>query len=232
MLHPDHNNSVFVIVPAYNEGSTLTKVVEELLLLDCQVVVVDDGSVPSLLPLLPGGGDLYYLRHRVNLGQGAALQTGLEFARAKGGGYFITFDADGQHNAGDIGGLLQVLRSDTVDVVLGSRFLPNAGHNMPKGRKLLLQLARWVNFIFTGLLLTDAHNGLRGLNRKAAAAIHLRENRMAHATEILGCIRKSRLRYRELPVRVQYTAYSRGKGQGPFDSFRIFFDILLAKLFG
>lgn len=223
-------HDVFVIIPAYNEGAVILSVIEQFKLYNYKIVVVDDGSdekLDNILHKLP----VYLLRHVVNLGQGAALQTGIEFAMSQNAEYVVTFDADGQHNINDIEKLLLVLQQQNADVVLGSRFLIGSAHNMPSKRKLLLQFARRLNFVFTGLMLSDAHNGLRAMNRKAALSIQLTENRMAHATEILSQIKKNKLRYKEVPVSITYTNYSRKKGQTLASGFRIFFDLLLNKLF-
>ena len=177
------------------------------------------------------GLPVYYIRHLSNLGQGAAIRTGMELALKKKAAYIVTFDADGQHEAGDIEKLLQTLLHEKADIVSGSRFMEGSSHNMATKRKLLLQIARYVNFIFTGLLLTDAHNGLRALTREAAQKIKISENGMAHATELLRQIKKRNLRYCEVPVTIHYTEYSKKKGQTLASSFRIFFDLLLNKLF-
>lgn len=222
---------IYVVVPAYNEAATIRSVVDRLNSYEYSVVVVDDGSTPSLYPLLQDT-PVHYLRHRVNLGQGAALQTGMDYALSKGATYIVTFDADGQHEAADIERFIGLLEEGNTDIVLGSRFMEEAVHNMSRRRKGVLQTARYVNYIFTGLLLSDAHNGVRALNRRAAESIRIHENRMAHATEILSQVKASKLRYAELPVHVYYTTYSQTKGQSAFGSFRILFDLLLTKLFG
>ena len=224
-------SSIFVIIPAYNEGTIIHSVCEQILQYQYNVVVIDDGSsqhLYSALHDLP----IHFLRHKVNMGQGAALHTGMEYALIQGAEYIVTFDGDGQHEAADIPKFIEALFTDKTDIILGSRFMEDAVHNMSGRRKRTLQVARYVNYIFTGLLLSDAHNGFRAMNRTAAQAIRIHENRMAHATEILAQIKQQRLRYAELPVRVHYTAYSRAKGQTLWSSFRILFDLFLAKLFG
>jgi glycosyltransferase involved in cell wall biosynthesis len=230
MSIPGNNENIYVVIPSYNEQTVIRPVVEGLLSYGYEVIVVDDGSEAPAAKVL-AGLPVYSLQHEVNLGQGAAIQTGIEFALSMDANYVITFDADGQHHAENIEELLQPLREDRCDIVLGSRFLEGSVHNMPAKRKLLLQFGRRLNYLFTGLFLTDAHNGLRAMNRKAATAIRITENRMAHATEILSLIRKNRLRYLELPVKVTYSEYSKKKGQALGSSFRIVFDLLLNKLF-
>lgn len=220
---------VAVIVPAFNESATIRSVLLSLLRLPVPVIVVDDHSEPALYPLI---SDLpvSYLYHRVNLGQGAALQTGIEYALGKNVSTVVTFDADGQHDAGDITLLIDPILRDEADVVLGSRFLASAS-NISLPRKMILQMARLVNFLFSGLLLTDAHNGLRAFNREALNKICITENRMAHASEILFEIKRHKLRWMEVPVHIHYSDYSRNKGQSPWESIKILFDLVLHKLF-
>lgn len=230
MSQPTDPKAIFVIIPAYNENEVIRAVIDDLLPYHYQLVVIDDGSaVPlsTVLKKLP----VYLLRHPVNLGQGAALQTGIEFALGKNAPYIVSFDGDGQHQAADIQKLLSELENDTADIVSGSRFLGKNDGQVPKGRKFMLQTARHLNFLFTGVLLTDAHNGLRAMTNKAATAIRIRQNGMSHATEILAEIRKNRLRHKEVPVTIRYTDYSKKKGQSAWGSFRILFDILLNKIF-
>lgn len=229
MLTLKNTSEIFVIIPAFNEQEMIKQVIQELLPYKYSIVVVDDGSATPLkdfLSQLP----VYVLRHKINLGQGAALQTGIKFAIAKGASYIVTFDADGQHRAADIEQLLAPLLADEADITMGSRFIISSG-NIPPGRKRLLKLARLVNYLFTGLLLTDAHNGLRAMTHKAATFIKIRQAGMAHATEIISEIKTKKLRFREIPVNIRYTEYSKKKGQSAWSGFRIFFDLLLNKIF-
>lgn len=224
------SRKVFVIIPAYNENEVITSVIEDLLPLNYQIIVIDDGSEMPLQSLL-NHFPVTVLRHKVNLGQGAAIQTGIEYALLKNSQYIVTFDADGQHSAGDIEKLLVPLENNEADICLGSRFIKGAKHNMSFTRKILIHSARVLNYYLTGIMLTDAHNGLRAMNVKAASAIKIRENGMAHATELLSQIKKNKFRYREVPVHIHYSDYSRKKGQTIWSSFRIFFDLLLNKIF-
>lgn len=221
--------SVFVVIPAFNEGECLSLVIDQLVDKTYNLVVVDDGSKNDLLPLIKNK-PVFFLRHKINLGQGAAIQTGIDFAISRQASYVVTFDADGQHDANDISKMLDALSKKESDIALGSRFIEKS-RSIPARRKLLLQLARFINYIFTGLFLTDAHNGLRVMTREAAGKIRIKENRMAHATEILSIIRKEKLKYIEVPVTVYYTDYSRSKGQTATGGFRILFDLLLNKIF-
>jgi glycosyltransferase involved in cell wall biosynthesis len=225
------DNSIFVIIPAYNESRAIRSTVEPLIAYGYSVVVVDDHSIDqtrAVLQKLP----VYYLRHPINLGQGAALQTGMDFALQQGAKFIIHFDADGQHQAEDISMLLEPLQRGQADVVIGSRFLRwEDRQEVPTLRQLFLRVAVLVNWMITGVWLTDAHNGFRALTRPAAQKICLRENRFAHASEILVQIRHAKLRYVERPTKIVYTNYSKAKGQSLWNAFNIVVDLLLSRFF-
>lgn len=225
-----NSSSVFIIVPSFNEQDVLGHTINSLAGAGYSVVLVDDGSsIPQqqFVTDLP----VHCLRHELNLGQGAALQTGTEYALEQGAEYIIHFDADGQHLVPDICKLLVPLLKDHCDVVSGSRFLNNTNNSVPFTKKILIHTARYVHCFFTGLLLTDAHNGLRAMNRKAASLLVITENRMGHASELLFLIQQHRLRLQEVAVTILYTDYSKTKGQSSWNSVRIGFDLLLHKLF-
>ncbi|WP_018628335.1 glycosyltransferase family 2 protein [Niabella aurantiaca] len=225
------SNSICVVIPTYNEAGVIKETLNDLLTYGYTIVLVDDGSSDNTKEMIIGL-PVYYLRHAVNLGQGAAIQTGLNFARGLPGcDYFVTFDADGQHPAEKIRPMTEFLISKNLDIVLGSRFQGTKALNMSRTRTMLLKMARIVNYFFSGLFLTDAHNGFRVMNRKAIEAIHLNENGMAHATEILMQIRDKKLTYDEFPVVITYTNYSLQKGQQNLDSIKILRQILINKLF-
>lgn len=227
----DQPQHVFVVIPAFNEDTVLCSTVDAVLAAGYSVVVVDDGSdVPArtLLEGLP----VHCLRHEVNLGQGAALRTGCDFALSQGARIVVHFDADGQHDPSLIAKLIAPVARGDADVALGSRFLmPADGVEVPAAKRLLLKGGIFVSWIFTGIWLTDSHNGLRALSRSAAMQVRLEENGFAHATEILDLIRRLRLRWTEIPVAIHYTEYSLAKGQSIFNSFNILIDLLLRRVF-
>jgi polyprenyl-phospho-N-acetylgalactosaminyl synthase len=218
---------VYIVIPCYNETAVIADTIRSLDKLPYKVVVVDDGSAIPVDTYL-NGLNVFYLRHQINLGQGAALQTGTQFAYENGADVVIHFDADGQHNPDDIPVMLKTMDQNGSDVILGSRFInPEHTKEIPPVRKLILRVARLVNGVFTGLWLTDAHNGFRCLNRRAMQLIRIKENRMAHATEILQLIEKHKLKYTEVPTHITYTQYSMKKGQSSLNSLNIFIDLVL-----
>jgi glycosyltransferase involved in cell wall biosynthesis len=226
---PD-NRYIFVIVPCYNEASVIRKTVEEVLEKGYTVVIVDDCSRDNSKKELEGL-PIFYLRHRVNMGQGAALQTGIDFARKKGAKYFVTFDADGQHDSHDITGMLALLEKENADIVFGSRFLPGAKTNVSRARSLALNIGRYVNYLASGIMLSDSFNGLRLFSKTTAEKIKLTENRTAHPIEFLVVTAAKRLKYAEYPVAIHYSEYSKNKGLKNKDGIRILFEILLYKIF-
>jgi polyprenyl-phospho-N-acetylgalactosaminyl synthase len=225
-----NNRSIFVIIPCYNEARVVRQTVTQVLDKGYSVVVVDDCSGDGSKEQLTGLA-IYYLRHRVNMGQGAALQTGIDFAKRKGARYFVTFDADGQHDSNDIPGMVEFLEKENADIVFGSRFLPGAQTNISRSRSYALNLGRYINFFVSGIMLSDSFNGLRLLSATAAEKIRVTENRMIHPVEILTLTASKKLRYAEYPVNIHYSDYSKAKGLKNKDGIRILFEIILYKIF-
>jgi glycosyltransferase involved in cell wall biosynthesis len=219
---------VWVLMAAYNEAAVIASVVTDARGIGYRVVVVDDGSKDGTGDLAAGAGALV-IRHPINLGQGAALQTALDFSLARGAQFIVTFDADGQHRGCDIAGLIEALVQHRADFALGSRFLGRPT-NVPLSRRLLLRAATWFTRATTGLAITDSHNGLRAMTRRGASRIHLRQNRMAHASEMLHQIASSGLKYVETPVTIHYSAYSLAKGQSLIDALLILLDLFARRL--
>ncbi|QMU79344.1 glycosyltransferase family 2 protein [Streptacidiphilus sp. PB12-B1b] len=219
-------HDTWLVIPVYNEEQVIADVVEQALKVFPNIVCVNDGSSDGSAERILGTG-AHLVRHPVNLGQGAALQTGLSYALSRPGAeYFVTFDADGQHQTDDAEKLVALLREDAADVVLGSRFIEQSDQ-VPLLKRMVLRTAAAVSPTARRLKLTDSHNGLRGLNRKAASQLRITMNGMAHASEIVGILARSDLRVAEIPVDILYTDYSRAKGQSLLNGVNILFDISL-----
>jgi polyprenyl-phospho-N-acetylgalactosaminyl synthase len=211
----------YVVIAAYNEARVIRGVVSEVVAAGWPVVVVDDGShdETAVAASVPGAT---VLRHAVNLGQGAALQTGIEYALRRSARHIVTFDADGQHSVEDIPELVAALA--THDVALGSRFLGKDPVGVTRRRRALLRTATSISNRMSGMQLTDAHCGLRAFRATAAPLLEITQDRMAHASELLRKIQTSGLRIKEVPVTVKYTEHSMEKGQSGFQAIRILFD--------
>jgi len=220
---------VAVIIPVYNEERVIKDVISSVLKRYRYVVCVNDGSTDASA-FEVAKTDAYLVNHPINMGQGAALQTGIEFARnLPGVEYFVTFDADGQHRLEDVEAMLAEIRTGKYDIILGSRFLGSTV-GMKLSKHVILKLAIKFSNMTSGLKLTDTHNGLRVFNRRVADEMQITLPDMAHASEIIEIIADKKYRYKEVPVTIEYTDYSRAKGQSIINAVNIGFDMLLRKV--
>jgi len=219
---------IFTVIPAFNEATVIRSVLADLRMSYPDAVVVDDCSTDTTGVEASAAGATV-LRHVVNLGAGAALQTGITYALQQGADLIVTFDADGQHAVGDIAVLLDVQARTGADIVAGSRFLGKTV-GLPPARRLLLKAAVLFTRYTSGQNVTDAHNGLRLLTRKAASKIRITQNRMSHASELVDQIGPLGLCMVEAPVTILYTEYSLAKGQRLSNSISILVELLLARL--
>jgi len=220
--------ALWIVIPAYNEGAVIGRVVNAARSLSNCVVVVDDGSSDDTVQQAFHAGGIV-VSHPCNLGQGAALGTGIEYALCQGAEYVATFDADGQHRTEDLKRLCDALKEKGADVAMGSRFL-DSSTSVPLRRRIVLKLAILLTWLTAGIRLTDAHNGLRVMKAEAARKIRITQNGMAHASEIVELIRRHRLNVIEEPVTVLYTEYSLKKGQPLSNAFNIVLELLTGRL--
>jgi len=220
-------DATVIVIPSYNEEHAIGGVVLELTASWPHVVVIDDGSTDAT-GAVAGRSGAIVLTHIVNRGQGAALQTGIDFALDRGARVIVTFDSDGQHRAEDVAALVQPIEEGRADAVLGSRFLGST-ESMPRRRGLLLRAAVLFTRLTSGARVTDTHNGLRAFSAVAARKIHIQLDRMAHASEIVDQIAARGIRFVEVPVHVRYSDYSRRKGQSSLGAFRVLFDYLWSR---
>lgn len=218
------NDDTWVIMPVYNEAAVVTQVVDDLRTAFPNVVCVDDGSTDGSAQQIAATG-AHLVRHPINMGQGAALQTGLSYALTRPGGrFFVTFDADGQHQVSDAAQMVELARKESVDVVLGSRFLDSQSR-VPVLKRVVLTLVVALSPATRRMGLTDAHNGLRVFNRAVAERLRIKMNDMAHASEIVALLARGSWTVREVPVTIRYTDYSRSKGQSLINGINILFDL-------
>jgi len=222
------NQEPWIVVPAYNEQQRLDGTLAALTRRYANVVLVDDGSTDDTWQVA-AQYPVHRLRHAINLGQGAAIGTGISYALLQGAEIIVTFDSDGQHDVADVESLVVPIRSGRVDVTLGSRFLGSAS-GIPKSRRIILKLGVLFTRLFSRIQVTDTHNGLRAFSRPAAKRIRIFENGMAHASEILDEIYRLNLRYEEVPVAVRYSGESLKKGQSSWNAIRIAGRLVLGRL--
>ncbi len=227
----DRPVKVSIVIPAYNEASTIGRVVQQVMSLELpdikkEVIVVDDGSCDRTGDIARSKGAVV-VRHFINRGLGGALGTGIEAALHRAADVVVTFDADGQHSADDIKRVIQPVLIDRADVVIGSRMLEGSG--MPWERRVANRLANFITLVFLGIQTTDSQSGLRAFSRSAAEQIRITSNYYEVSTEICGEIERHHLRLTEVPVRSIYTEYSLSKGQGFGVGLKTLFRLLLFK---
>ncbi len=223
---------IIAVIPAYNEEKRIAQAVKDAKAFCDEVVVVDDCSADKTGQVAFVAG-AYVLRHVINRGQGAALQTATDFALQNlGADIIVHFDGDGQMMGSDIPKLVEPIVNDEADIVLGSRFLGAEATNMPWTRKVTLFGGRVFTTLISGIRLTDTHNGFRALSRDAAKKLRISLDRMAHASEIIDLIAVRNVRVVERPVTIRYTEETLQKGQSAMGAFRIVKDMLKKRFLG
>jgi glycosyltransferase involved in cell wall biosynthesis len=220
--------NIAVVVPAFNESRQIGRVVSGLLPYCSRCIVVDDGSSDGTSEAAAAAGAVV-LRHIVNRGQGAAMLTGIRHALREQPDVIVSFDADGQHDAQDLPALVAPVLAGRADLALGSRFLGTTD-GMPRSRRLVLRAGILFTRAFSGISVTDVHNGLRAWSRRAAGELTIALDGMAHASEILDQIRTHGWRFVEVPTTIRYSEYSLRKGQSAFNAVRIVIQLILQRL--
>lgn len=225
-IRPDN---VYVIIPVYNEASVIGSVIRECQSYYRNIVCVDDGSIDNSARAVNESGAVL-IRHAINLGAGAATQTGIDYALSDPGAkYFITIDADGQHEIEDAHKMLTYLKVNDLDVVIGSRFLGSV-KNITKTKRSFLRLAAVFSKRTSGIELSDPHNGIRVFTREFAENLKLKIPGYAHASELIHRIAEKKYKYAEFPVSVSYSDYSKSKGQSMLNAVNITVDFFHHKL--
>ena len=222
---------IYIVIPAFNEAGSIGKVIEDLFYYGYEnIVVVDDASADKTSETVKTF-NVFLIRHPVNMGPGAAIKTGIDFALFNGADIIVTFDADGQHLAKDIYNLVQPIILNESEITLGNRFL-NKTSKVPIFKKIILKAGALLMFLMYGILSSDSHNGLKAISRSAALKIDIRSNGWEYCSEVIEEIMLKKIKYREIPVTVKYTDYSIKKGQKIYNSFYIFSKMLVKWIFG
>ena len=223
------SEDTWLIVPCFNEGTVIFDVLTAARQTFPNIVAVNDGSKDDSAAKIRAAG-AHLVNHPVNLGQGAAIQTGVEYARAQPGAkHFVTFDADGQHQVKDVVRMVQRLRDEPLDIIVGTRFAGQDNSQVPWIKRVVLKTVVMLSPRTKKLGLSDAHNGLRVFNRRVADEMNIRMNGMSHASEIVKMIDQNGWRVAEEPVDILYTEYSMSKGQSLINGVNILADGLVAR---
>lgn len=215
---------IFCVIPAWNEAKHITQVIEKVRDKVDQIIVVDDHSSDNTYALAKKSG-VIVLRHPINRGQGAALQTGNDQALKMGADIIVHFDADDQFSAEEIKDITTPIINNEADIVFGSRFLGKKS-NLPFSKKyLILPLGRLINHLF-GVRTSDPQSGFRAYNKKVATSFRIENNGMAHCSEILIKLSHGDWRIKEVPITVTYHEY----GQKFSGGFRILKDLFISHI--
>jgi glycosyltransferase involved in cell wall biosynthesis len=217
---------LLVVMPAFNEAKRIRGVVEAVRgQVDADVLVVDDGSADETGPEARRGGARVAV-HPVNLGYGAALQTGYRFALRNGYEAVLQLDADGQHDPASIPPLLDALHE--ADVVVGSRFLGDS-YRPPLLRRIGMWLFGKVASGLAGQRITDPTSGFQAISRDALHFYsHERYPVDYPDADVLAMVARSGLRLREVPVRMLPSPPGKSMHAGVWKPFYYVFRMSLA----
>lgn len=203
---------ICIVIPAKDESSKIGLVVEKVRSEGFEnIVVINDGSNDDTEQVAIAHGATV-INHLVNLGPGAATQTGMDYAIQQGAKVVVTIDGDNQHYPCDIWKLIEAMKTEKVQVVIGSRFLTK-NRKIPVHRLLFNKIGNWVTALFTGLLVTDSQSGLKAMHIDFVKKANLKLNGFEFCTEIINLIRRHEASYVEVPIKVKYTQESMAKGQ-------------------
>jgi len=212
------------VIPAYNEEKHIQKVIAKTKTFVDEIIVVDDGSKDATL-LLAKALNVTVLKHKTNLGKGAALKTGCEAAKMLNADVIITLDADGQHRPEDIPHLLEKLQKENLDIVFGVRPM---NKKMPGFKKMGNKFLSLITSFFSGIKLTDTQCGLRAFKTNILDKIMWQARDYYVETEMIINAGKNQLKYASAPITTIYLDHY--KGTTIIDGFKIFLKILKGKI--
>ncbi len=220
----NQNQKIFCIIPAFNEEANIARVLDDVKKIINNIIVVDDGSEDKTAEKAQKKGAIV-LRHIINRGQGAALQTGNDYANKNNADIVVHFDADGQFLAEEINDLIKPITRKEADVVFGSRFLEKKSNIPFTKKRIIMPIAKTVNKLLAGANLTDPQSGFRAMNRKAFSSLEIEQDKMAHCSEIIFKTFNNKIPSKEVAITVIYNDF----GQKFSGGIKIFKDLLLGK---
>lgn len=215
---------IAVVIPAYNESTTIGRVVKALNKLlvakkaDFQIIVVDDGSKDRTAEKAEKAG-AYVISHILNVGSGGATATGLSYSQQHGFDIAATLDGDGQHEASDVIKGIELMLNGNYDLLIGSRLINTEGMSRVKilGNKGL----SFITYLLFGIHVTDSQSGLRVFSKTAVKSLRWKTSGYEFCSEMLWRAKQSNLIIGEYPIEAVYTNYSKSKGQNNWNAFNI-----------
>ena len=189
-------------IPAYNEEKNIASIITKLKNITDSIIVCDDGSSDMTSEISKNLGAVV-ISHKKNMGYGAAIRTIFQKSVELDSDILVTFDADGQHRIDDVNKILQPLKNNEADIVIGSRFLDNET-KVPNYRKIGIKVITQVTNASLKKKLTDSQSGFRAYNKQALTQISPSEMGMGISTEILIKASNKGLRIAEIPITILY----------------------------
>lgn len=198
------NARCLAIVPVFNEGASVRKVVQRLrrALPEFDVLVVDDGSTDDTVRQVPA--DVPVVSLPFNLGIGGAMQTGYRFASLHGYEVAVQVDGDGQHRPAEVRRLVEFLLDGEADLVVGSRFLESSKYRQTLVRKFGAWLLQMLICTLAGLRMTDCTSGFRAANRRVIRAFAHWYPEDYPEPEVVLLLKRAGYRISELPVKMRH----------------------------
>ncbi len=205
-------SGIFIVIPAKDEDRYIDSLIEQIKLLGfLNIVIVNDSSTDKTREFAEQYKDVIVLDHVINLGPGAATQTGIAYAVSQNASIILTIDADLQHNPKDLVKLVNHLVQYECDLVIGSRFLGK--NNIPTSRIFYNKVGNIVSFFLTGKMLSDSQSGLKALSNQLAKSIDLNYDGFEFCMEIIKHAKYTKATISEIPVDVRYSPETTKKGQ-------------------
>jgi len=218
-------DNIYILVPVFNENKVIRNTLNELLKVFSNIIIVNDGSTDNTIDKIDDL-NISILNHEINLGVGAAVQTGFDYVEKIHDSYaVITFDADGQHSVEDAVTMAKEIQICNEEIIFGSRFIKHQ-KNVPLVKRNVLKIIAFITKIATGIDLTDAHNGLKAYKVSAIRKLKLQFSGYSYESELITEVAKKNISYKELSTNIKYTEYSIKKGQKLTNGLLIIEDLL------
>ncbi|WP_409201074.1 glycosyltransferase family 2 protein [Methanobrevibacter sp. DSM 116169] len=212
-ISKEDKESIYVIIPAYNEESRVGKVLKEVSKLGYKIIVVNDGSSDNTLNILKEvqkefPHNIFVLSHVINRGAGAATRTGLDAALKHNPKYLVTFDADGQHDPQDIEKVCIPLINGDAEAVIGARPFDD----MPKSKEFANTVMTILTQLFYKVKVKDSQTGFRAFTSNAARKLNIEAQGYIISSEFIKEIHRNHLKFEEVTIKTIYTDETQKKG--------------------
>lgn len=214
--------NTFIIIAAYNESKNIGKVLAELKKEHKNIIVIDDGSKDNTFSIAKKSGATV-LKHVVNLGKGAAMKTGCDYAIKLGADILVLMDADGQHEPKDVQKFIKAIKGN--DIVFGYR---QFSKKMPFILRFGNSFINSTTTLLFGLKIRDTQSGFKAITSKVYEKIRWTSTDYAMESEIIANAGKKRLKYKEIPIETIYS--DRYKGTTVLDGIKIVINMISWRL--